>query len=50
MRPFQVNEENAELIKARAMERLMKELEAGENSGELIDEAEAYRLLGVTEL
>ena len=30
--------------------RLMKELEAGENSGELIDEAEAYRLLGVTEL
>lgn len=48
--PFQVNEENAELIKARAMERLMKELEAGENSGELIDEAEAYRLLGVTEL
>ena len=28
----------------------MKELEAGENSGELIDEAEAYRLLGVTEL
>ena len=48
--PFQVNEENAELIKARAMERLMKELEAGEKSGELIDEAEAYRLLGVTEL
>ena len=45
--PFQ---ENAELIKARAMERLMKELEAGENSGELIDEAEAYHLLGVTEL
>ena len=48
--PFQVNEEIVELINARAMERLMKELDAGENSGELIDEAEAYRLLGVNEL
>ena len=48
--PFQVNEENVELIKARAMERLMKELETGENSGDLVDETEVYRQLGVSEL
>ena len=47
---FQVNEENVELIKARAMERLMKELETGENSGDLVDETEVYRQLGVSEL
>ena len=48
--PFQGNEGNAEVIKACSMELLMKDREAGEKSGELIDEAEAYRLLGVTEL
>ena len=47
--PFQVNEENAELIKARALERLVKELDAGESSGDLVDEAEVYRQLGVSE-
>lgn len=45
--PFQVSEENAEFVKAKAMERLMKELEVGKNSGPLIDEDEAYRMLGV---
>ena len=45
--PFQVSEENAEFVKAKAMERLMKELDAGKNSGPLVDEAEAYRMLGV---
>ena len=48
--PFQVNAENAELIKARAMERFMKDLEAGEPSAELLDEDEASRLLRVNEL
>jgi DNA-damage-inducible protein J len=46
--PFQVNEENAELVRARSMERLMKELDAGKNSGELVDEADVYRMLEVT--
>ena len=45
--PFQVSEENAEFVKAKAMERLMKELDAGKNSGPLVDEADAYRMLGV---
>lgn len=45
--PFQVSEENAEFVKAKAMERLMKELEVGKNSGPLVDEDEVYRMLGV---
>ena len=48
--PFQVSEENAEFVKAKAMERLMKELDTGRNSGPLVDEAEAYRMLGVDAL
>ena len=44
--PFQVNEENAELSKARARERLMKEVGDGEKSGELIDEAEGNGMTG----
>ena len=48
--PFQVSEENAEFVKATAMERLMKELDAGKNSGPLVDEADAYRMLGVDAL
>ena len=48
--PFQVSEENAEFVKAKAMERLMKELDAGKNSGALVDEADAYRMLGVDAL
>ena len=48
--PFQVSEENVEFVKAKAMERLMKELDAGKNSGPLVDEADAYRMLGVDAL
>ena len=44
--PFPVTEENAEYARAEAMKRLMKELEAGKNSGELVDEAEVYHILG----
>lgn len=45
--PFVVTAENAELIKAESMKRLMKELEMGENSGTLIDEAEVYKMFDV---
>ena len=48
--PFPVSEDNAEIIKAKSMERLMKELEAGKNSGEVISEKDAFALLGVNEL
>ena len=47
--PSNVNEDNAEFIKAQSMKRLMLELEAGKNSGELVDEAEVYKMLGVSE-
>lgn len=45
--PFAVNTENAELLKAESMKRLMKELEAGENSGDLVDEADVYKMFDV---
>lgn len=45
--PFAVNTENAELLKAESMKRLMKELEAGENSGNLVDEADVYKMFDV---
>lgn len=47
--PFNVNEDNAEFIKAQSMKKLMQELEDGKNSGELVDEDEVYRMLGVIE-
>ncbi len=48
--PFLVNDENAEFVRAKALEQLMKELDAGRNSGPLVDEDEAYRMLEVTAL
>ncbi len=48
--PFQVTEDNAEMIKARSMERLMKELETGKSSGDVIPEDEVYKRLGISEL
>ena len=48
--PFQVSNDNAELIKAKSMEKLMKELEIGKNSGEAINEEEVYVMLGVKPL
>lgn len=45
--PFAVNAENAELLRAESMKRLMKELEAGENSGDLVDEADVYKMFDV---
>jgi DNA-damage-inducible protein J len=43
-----VNEETEQLVKAQALRRLAQELEAGKNSGELVDEAQVYWMLGVT--
>jgi DNA-damage-inducible protein J len=48
--PFQVTDDNAEMIKAKSMERLMKELEAGKASGNVISEEEVYAMLGVNSL
>ena len=45
--PFPVTTENAEYVRAEAMKRLVAELEAGENSGDCIEESEVYRLLDV---
>ncbi len=45
--PFAVTEDNAEYIKAQSMKRLMAELDAGKNSGDVIDEADVYKLLEV---
>ena len=48
--PFQVSDDNAEMLKAKSMERLMKELEAGKNSGDVVSEEEVYAMLGVNAL
>ena len=48
--PFQVSDDNAEMLKAKSMERLMKELEAGKNSGDVVSEEEVYAMLGVNVL
>ena len=45
--PFPVTKDNAEIIRAQAMKRLISELEAGRTSGPLVDEEEAWRMLGV---
>lgn len=46
--PFQVTADNAEYLRAEAMKRLMQELDAGKNSGALVEEEEVYRRFGVT--
>lgn len=48
--PFPVTAENAEYVRAEAMKRLMKELDEGKSSGELVDEEEVYRRFGVAPL
>ena len=45
--PFQITEDNAALIRTKALSRLMKELEAGLNNPVSYSEEEAYRMLGV---
>lgn len=46
--PFPVTEDNAQLVKAKALTQLMKELEAGDADSVSYSEEEVYRRLGVT--
>lgn len=45
--PFSVTEDNAEIIKAKALSRLMKELQKGDDCQELYDAAQAQKILGL---
>ena len=45
--PFEVNENNAEIIKAEAMARLMKELKAAQEDATIHSEDEVYAMFGV---
>ena len=45
--PFEVNENNAEIIKAKAMARLMKELKAAHEDATIHSEDEVYAMFGV---
>ena len=45
--PFQVTEDNAALIQAKALSRLMKELEAGLTDPVSYSEDDVYRMMGV---
>ena len=48
--PFPVTADNAEYVRAEAMKRLMVELDAGKQSGDLVDEDEVYRILEAEDL
>ena len=45
--PFSVTADNADLVKAKALNRLMKELDAGIADSTTYSEDEVYRMLGV---
>ena len=45
--PFQVTENNAEMVKAKALNRLMKELDEGMSDPVSYAEDEVYHILGV---
>lgn len=45
--PFEVNENNAEIIKAKAIARLMKELKAAQEDATIHSEEEVYAMFGV---
>ena len=45
--PFAVTEDNAEIVKAKALSRLLKELKQGEDCTEDYSEEDAARILGV---
>ena len=44
--PFPVTERNAEIVKAKALSRLMKDLQKGDDCVESYTEEEALRMLG----
>ena len=46
--PFAGSKDNADVVRAKALSRLMKELSDAEQSGEPIDEEDVYRSFGVT--
>ena len=48
--PFPVTADNAEYVRAEAMKRLMAELDASKQSGDLVDEDEVYRILEAEDL
>lgn len=48
--PFPVTADNAEYVRAEAMKRLMRELDAGRSSGDLVDEADVYRMMEAEDL
>ena len=43
--PFSVTEDNAEIVKAKALSRLMKELQQGDDCTEVFDTAQVQKLL-----
>lgn len=45
--PFPVTESNGELVKAKALSRLMKELRKGDECTELYDAEQARQMLGL---
>ena len=45
--PFPVTEENAEIVKAKALAQLVRELKTGDECTEVYEEKDALRLLGV---
>ena len=47
--PFSVTEDNAEILKAKALVRLMKELQKGDDCTELFEADVARRMLGIDE-
>lgn len=47
--PFFVTEDNAEIVKAKALSRLLKELKLGDDCTEVLDAAQVQNILGLDE-
>ena len=47
--PFFVTEDNAEIVKAKALSRLLKELKLGDDCTEVLDAAQVQKILGLDE-
>ena len=47
--PFSVTEDNAEIVKAKALSRLLKELRLGDDCTEVLDAAQVQIILGLDE-
>ncbi|WP_425755348.1 hypothetical protein ACPW7J_12185 [Ihubacter sp. rT4E-8] len=44
---IRVFSDNSEYIESKEMEKMLRALDEGEKSGELVDEADVYKRLGV---